>query len=153
MRPSHASCRSPTTRPSRAIPQQLRRWLESVDGLGFGVLSGVPVESGEVARVAELFGHVRMTNYGRVFDVRAVVEPANLAYTPLGLGPHTTTLTATRADAAAAALPLVERQGGENTLVDGFCVAEALRAARPGDFALLARPPRDFAVSRRAAPS
>ena len=70
-------------------PQQLRRWLESVDSLGFGLLVGVPVESGEVAGVAELFGHVRVTNYGRVFDVRSVVEPANLAYTPLGLGPHT----------------------------------------------------------------
>jgi hypothetical protein len=26
-------------------PQQLRRWLEAIDELGFGVLSGVPVES------------------------------------------------------------------------------------------------------------
>jgi gamma-butyrobetaine hydroxylase len=120
-------------------PQQLRRWLESLDSLGFGVLSGVPVESGEVARVAELFGHVRVTNYGRVFDVRSVVEPANLAYTPLGLGPHTDnpyrdpvpSLQLLHCLSSSAA-------GGENTLVDGFCVAEVLRAESPADFAVLA---------------
>jgi gamma-butyrobetaine hydroxylase len=120
-------------------PEQLRRWLESVDALGFGVLVGVPIESGEVARVAELFGHVRVTNYGRVFDVRSVVEPANLAYTALGLGPHTDnpyrdpvpTLQLLHCLSSSAA-------GGENTLVDGFCVAEALRADAPADFALLA---------------
>ena len=93
-----------------ADPRQLRRWLALVDSLGFGVLSGVPISDGEVARVAGLFAHVRTTNYGRVFDVRSVVEPANLAYTPLGLGAHTDNpVPRPRADAAAAALPVLER--------------------------------------------
>ena len=70
-------------------PQQLRRWLESVDSLGFGVLVGVPVESGEVARVAEGFGYVRETNYGRLFDVRVEGAPTNLAFTGLAIAPHT----------------------------------------------------------------
>jgi gamma-butyrobetaine dioxygenase len=120
-------------------PQELRRWLECVDGLGFGVLSGVPLESGSVADVAELFGHVRTTNYGRVFDVRSVVEPANLAYTPLGLSPHTDnpyrepvpTLQLLHCLSSSAS-------GGESTLVDGFHAAEILRAHHPADFALLA---------------
>src|SRR4029079_3556302 len=106
-------------------PQQLRRWLESVDSLGLGVLVGVPVERGEVARVAELFGHVRVTNYGRVFDVRSFVDPSSSAYTALGLGPHTDTpsrdpvptLQLLHCLSSSAA-------GGENTLVDGFCVPE-----------------------------
>ena len=110
----------------------------------------VPVESGEVARVAELFGYVRVTNYGRVFDVRSVVEPANLAYTPLGLGPHTDnpyrdpvpSLQLLHCLSSSAA-------GGESTLVDGFCVAEALRAAAPADFALLAGHCVTFALPRR----
>jgi gamma-butyrobetaine dioxygenase len=120
-------------------PQELRRWLELVDGIGFGILSGVPLESGSVADVAELFGHVRTTNYGRVFDVRSVVEPANLAYTSLGLSPHTDnpyrdpvpTLQLLHCLSSSAS-------GGESTLVDGFHVAEILRAEHPGDFALLA---------------
>ena len=120
-------------------PQQLRRWLESVDSLGFGLLSGVPVESGEVAAVAELFGHVRVTNYGRVFDVRSVVEPANLAYTPLGLGPHTDNPYRDPVPSLQLLHCLSSSaEGGESTLVDGFCVAEVLRAGQAADFALLA---------------
>jgi gamma-butyrobetaine hydroxylase len=120
-------------------PQELRRWLELVDGLGFGVLSGVPLEHGSVADVAALFGHVRTTNYGRVFDVRSVVEPANLAYSSLGLGPHTDnpyrdpvpTLQLLHCLSSSA-------HWAESTLVDGFHVAEILRADHPADFALLA---------------
>ena len=119
--------------------QELRRWLELVDGLGFAVLSGVPLENGSVADVAELFGHVRTTNYGSVFDVRSVAEPTNLAYTPLGLGPHTDnpyrdpvpTLQLLHCLSSSAS-------GGESTLVDGFHAAEILRAEHPADFALLA---------------
>ena len=120
-------------------PRQLRRWLGRVDQLGFGVLSDVPMSDGEVARVAGLFAHVRTTNYGRVFDVRPVIEPANLAYTPLGLGPHTDnpyrdpvpTLQLLHCLSSSA-------RGGESTLVDGFRVVEHLRVEHPGDFALLA---------------
>jgi gamma-butyrobetaine dioxygenase len=120
-------------------PQQLRRWRESVAGLGFGILSGVPVESGEVARVAELFGHVRVTNYGRVFDVRSVVEPTNLAYTALGLGAHTDNPYRDPVPSLQLLHCLSSSaSGGESTLVDGFCVTEALRADDPADFALLA---------------
>ena len=36
-----------------------------------------------------LFGYIRETNYGRWFDVRAEVNPTNLAYTSLGLQAHT----------------------------------------------------------------
>src|SRR5207302_198060 len=66
----------------------LRDWLAAVDELGFAILTGGPTEPGTVTRVAELFGFVRETNYGRLFDVRTVVNPTNLAYTGLGLGAH-----------------------------------------------------------------
>ena len=42
-----------------------------------------------LCEVAELFGYVRETNYGRWFEVRAEVNPNNLAYTNLGLQAHT----------------------------------------------------------------
>jgi gamma-butyrobetaine dioxygenase len=69
--------------------EPLREWLAAVDTLGFGILTGGPTEPGTVLRAAELFGFVRETNYGRLFDVRSVVNPSNLAYTGLGLGAHT----------------------------------------------------------------
>jgi gamma-butyrobetaine dioxygenase len=120
----------------------LRRWLGWVDELGFAILTAGPTEPGTVTRVAELFGFVRETNYGRLFDVRSVVDPTNLAYTGLGLGAHTDnpyrdpvpTLQLLHCLSSSAG-------GGENTLVDGFRVAAELPAHQ---FALLARHPIRF---------
>ena len=123
----------------------LRRWLAAVDELGFAILRGGPVEPGTVIRVAELFGFVRETNYGRLFDVRSVVDPTNLAYTGLGLGAHTDnpyrdpTPTLQLLHCLASSV-----QGGESTLVDGFRVAAELRRRHPAAFDLLARTPIRF---------
>ncbi|HEY4412983.1 MAG TPA: TauD/TfdA family dioxygenase [Gaiellaceae bacterium] len=120
----------------------LREWLAAVDELGFAILTDCPTEPGTVTRVAELFGFVRETNYGRLFDVKTVVNPTNLAYTGLGLGAHTDnpyrdptpTLQLLHCLASSA-------EGGENTLVDAFRVAEDLPRE---DFELLARTPIRF---------
>jgi gamma-butyrobetaine dioxygenase len=109
------------------------------------VLREVPLADGEVARVAELFSHVRTTNYGRWFDVRAVVDPANLAYSGLGLPAHTDnpyrdpvpTLQLLHCLQSSAS-------GGDNVLVDGFRAAAEVRRARPAGFELLASRPVDF---------
>lgn len=122
--------------------EKLRGWLAAVDALGFGILTGGPTEPGTVIRVTELFGFVRETNYGRLFDVRSVVNPTNLAYTGLGLGAHTDnpyrdptpTLQLLHCLSSSAA-------GGANTLVDAFRVAEDLDRAQ---FELLARHPIRF---------
>jgi gamma-butyrobetaine dioxygenase len=123
----------------------LRRWLAAVDDLGFAILTGGPTEPGTVTRVAELFGFVRETNYGRLFDVRSVVDPSNLAYTGLALGAHTDnpyrdptpTLQLLHCLASSAG-------GGENTLVDAFRVAQDLDREA---FELLARHPLRFRYS------
>jgi gamma-butyrobetaine dioxygenase len=120
----------------------LREWLVAIDELGFAILAGGPSEPGTVTRVAELFGFVRETNYGRLFDVKTVVNPTNLAYTGLGLGAHTDnpyreptpTLQLLHCLASSA-------DGGENTLVDSFRVAQELS---PDDFDLLTRTPITF---------
>src|SRR5256714_9488485 len=120
----------------------LRGWLAAVDELGFAILTGGPTEPGTVTRVAELFGFVRETNYGRLFDVETVVDPTNLAYTGLGLGAHTDnpyrdptpTLQLLHCLASSA-------DGGENTLVDGFRVVQDLTR---DDLELLARSPIRF---------
>jgi gamma-butyrobetaine hydroxylase len=120
----------------------LRGWLAAVDELGFAILTGGPTEPGTVTRVAELFGFVRETNYGRVFDVKTVVNPTNLAYTGLGLGAHTDnpyrdptpTLQLLHCLASSA-------DGGENTLVDAFRVVSDLPR---DDLELLAATPIRF---------
>jgi len=64
----------------------LRDWLAAIERYGFALLHGVPARPGMVLDVVKLFGYVRETNYGLLFDVKSVVNPNNLAYTGLGLG-------------------------------------------------------------------
>jgi gamma-butyrobetaine dioxygenase len=119
---------------------ELLRWLRGVEQMGCGMLRGIPVADGEVARVAELFSHVRETNYGRYFDVRSVVDPSNLANTSFGLAAHTD-------NPYRDPVPTMQllhclestARGGENMLVDGWRVAEEVRAQQPDGFDLLVR--------------
>lgn len=113
--------------------EALRAWLADLDRLGFALLLGGPTEPGTVTRVAERFGYVRETNYGRLFDVKTIVDPNNLAYTGLGLGAHTDnpyrdptpTLQLLHCLASSA-------EGGANTVVDGFRVAADLPSEQFG---------------------
>jgi len=126
-------------------PATLRRWLTAVARDGFAVMAGLPCESGALLRAAALFGYVRETNYGRFFDVRAEVNPTNLAYTNLGLQAHsdnpyrdpvpTLQILACLENSVA---------GGQSLVVDGFAVAERLRREDPAGFALLAGHPARF---------
>jgi gamma-butyrobetaine hydroxylase len=120
-------------------------WLETLATLGIAFLTGVPVDKDKVLEVAALIGWVRDTNYGRVFDVRAVPDPNNLAYTGLALGLHTDNpyrdpvpglqvLHCLRAGA----------EGGVSLFVDGLAVADALRSEDPEAFHVLASTPVRF---------
>jgi gamma-butyrobetaine dioxygenase len=125
--------------------QILRDWLQAVHDYGFALLRQVPVASAALLKVVALFGYVRETNYGPYFDVKSVVSPNNLAYTGLGLSPHTDNpyrdpaptlqLLHCLQDAAA---------GGDSIVVDGFAVAARLRQQAPEHFALLTRTPVTF---------
>ncbi len=115
-------------------------WLRRVERLGFALLHGVPTTPGTVCDVVGLFGYVRETNYGRLFDVVSVEEPLNLAFTALALGNHTDNpyrdpvpqLQLLHCLEAAG-------EGGESIVVDGFAVAERLRREAPEAFELLTK--------------
>ncbi len=119
--------------------------LDAVARYGFAVLRGVPAQPGTVLAVAETFGYVRETNYGRLFDVRVEPAPANLAFTSREIAPHTDNpyrdpvptvqLLHCLRDAAA---------GGDTGLVDGFAAAAALRAEDPQVFDVLTGTPFPF---------
>ena len=53
----------------------LAEWLGLVVRYGCAILRGAPTEEGTVCRIVEWFGYVRETNYGRLFEVKAVVNP------------------------------------------------------------------------------
>lgn len=114
------------------------RWLRQVDKIGFSILEGVPCEEGMVCKVAEIFGFLRVTNYGSLFDVRSEENPVNLAYTGLGLNVHTDNPYRDPVPGLQL-LHCLEASdgGGESILMDGFKVAATLRDEAPEDFKLL----------------
>ena len=117
-------------------------WLEAMVRDGVARVTGVPRESGAVCEVVETFGWVRETNYGRWFDVKATVNPANLADTNLGLQAHTDNPYRDPAPTVQV-LACLENdvEGGVSTVVDGWAVACDLAARDPEGFALLATRP------------
>jgi gamma-butyrobetaine dioxygenase len=120
-------------------------WLETVLSAGIAFLEGVPAEPGQVLEVASLIGWVRETNYGRIFDVRAVPDPNNLAYTNRPLALHTDNPYRDPVPGLQILHCLCAgREGGVSLFADGFAIAEALRAEGPGSFQLLASTPVSF---------
>ncbi len=119
--------------------------LRTLGDYGFALLREVPIAPGQVAAVGDRLGHVRVTNYGRLFDVISRPDPNNLAYTALALGVHTDnpyrdpTPGLQLLHCLEAGAP-----GGDTVLVDGFRAAEELRRREPEAFALLARLPLAF---------
>ena len=123
-------------------------WLERYAALGFGVLQNVPRELGAVAEVGDRLGFVRVTNYGRLFDVKSVPNPTNLAYTAVGLGVHSDN-PYRHPSPGVQLLHCLESDapGGDTLLVDGLHAAELLRREDPDAFLLLAKVPMSFRYS------
>lgn len=114
-------------------------WIEEVVRHGFGKIENGPVEERALFKIVDLFGYVRETNYGRLFEVRTEVNPTNLAFTGLGLQAHTDnpyrdpvpTIQVLYCLESSAA-------GGENMVVDGFACARRLQQENPIYFDVLA---------------
>jgi len=121
-------------------PGARRDWLARVARLGFGKLTGGPIEDQALMQVVDLFGYVRETNYGRHFEVRTEVNPTNLAYTGLGLQAHTDNPYRDPVPSIQVLYCLESSAaGGENMVVDGFAAALKLRDENPDWFDVLSR--------------
>lgn len=116
-----------------------REWIEQITRYGFGKIVGGPIEEGALFDVVDLFGYVRETNYGKLFEVRTEVNPTNLAFTGLGLQAHTD-------NPYRDPVPTIQilyclessAAGGENMVVDGFACAQRLRDENQEYFDVLA---------------
>ena len=120
-------------------------WVEAFLSFGFVIFEGVPTAPGTVLKVGATFGFTRETNFGALFDVRSTPDATDLAYTSVALDPHTDNPYRTPVPGIQLLHCLVnETRGGLSTLVDGFAVAQALRAADPAAFAVLSSTPVRF---------
>jgi len=130
---------------SRALPAVQRdpgarlEWLTRLiqDGLAF--LREVSGSEDGILEAMQSVGRIAETNYGLVFDVRAVPQPENLAYSDLGLGLHTDNPYREPVPGFQALHTLLAApDGGDSLFADGFALAEHLRTVDPAAFALLA---------------
>lgn len=113
------------------------------DGLAF--LREVPRTDGAILEAMGRVGQVAETNYGRLFDVRAVEQPENLAFSDRGLGlhldnPYREPVPGFQALHTLLAAP----DGGDSLFADGFALAAHLRDTAPDAFELLTRTPVPF---------
>jgi alpha-ketoglutarate-dependent taurine dioxygenase len=120
-------------------------WLTRLTQSGLAFIRGVPTTEAGILESMRHVGRVCETNYGRVFDVRSVPQPENLAYSDLGLGLHTDNPYREPVPGFQALHALmISPDGGESLFADGFALAEHLRSARPEDFARLTSTPVPF---------
>lgn len=121
----------------------LRRWLDGLAEYGLAVLTGAPVEEDAVAGVAELFGHVRVTNYGRIFDVTVRADASNLADTASALSLHTDNPYREPTPGLQLLQCLVSSvTGGDSIVADGF---RAVAQLSPEALDVLVRQPIRYA--------
>jgi gamma-butyrobetaine dioxygenase len=103
------------------------------------VVDHSPTQPDTVLAIAERFGYVRQTNFGRLFDVRSVPNSNDLAYRAIGLGPHTDNPYRVPVPGIQLLHCLVNQTtGGLSTLVDAVAVTDQLRHDDPAGFELLA---------------
>jgi len=135
-----------------ADPRARLIWLTRLLQDGIAFLSEVPrVESGILEAMA-LVGRVAETNYGLVFDVRAVPQPENLAYSDVGLGLHTDNPYREPVPGFQALHTLLAApDGGDSLFADGFALAEHLRRSTAGAFTVLTRTAVPFRYRSRSA--
>ncbi len=115
-------------------------WLKQIQRYGFATLSNGPVEEEALFDVVKLFGFVRETNYGRLFNVRTEVNPTNLAFTGLGLQAHTDNPYRDPVPTLQILYCLENSAtGGENSVVDGFRAVQKLRSENQSWFDVLSK--------------
>jgi len=120
----------------------LLEWLVALRDLGLTRLRDVPCELDAVGRIAERIGPIRETNFGLLWDVRSEPTPITNANTDLALPPHVDLCTR-EYQPGLQFLHCISNTvpGGRGRYVDGFRVAEILRAEHPEHYDVLTTMP------------
>lgn len=115
--------------------------LRSLRDHGIAMLTGVPAETEATARVAGRYGPIRETSYGKVFDLISRPDARVAGETARAQIPHTDEPFRYSPPGFIFfhAIKTGAGTGGTSLMVDGFHVAELMRANTPSLFDLLTR--------------
>ena len=121
-------------------PAGLHEWLSTVARYGFAIVDGTPATAEATEALIRRVGYVRETIFGGFWEFTADLAKADMAYTNLHLPAHTDGTYCHDAPGLQMLHCLYfDGDGGDSTLVDGFKIAEILRATEPHLFEMLAR--------------
>ncbi len=116
----------------------VRQWLTTVAAYGFAIVTGTPTNTAATENLIRRVGYVRETIFGGFWEFTADLAKADLAYTNLHLSAHTDGTYCHDAPGLQMLHCLYfDGTGGDSTLVDGFKIADVLRATEPQLFATL----------------
>ncbi|HAE00333.1 MAG TPA: gamma-butyrobetaine dioxygenase, partial [Rhodospirillaceae bacterium] len=95
---------------------------------GFALLRDTPSTEDSLLDIAQVFGPIRETNWGRLFNVRTEAVATDLAYTGLALTAHTDNPYRRSVPGIQFLHCLAnDATGGESTIVDGLSICTALK--------------------------
>ncbi|XP_053721851.1 gamma-butyrobetaine dioxygenase [Synchiropus splendidus] len=125
-------------------------WLLALRQVGIVYLKGAPAEQGQVSRLAERIGYLRLTFYGHTWQVQDKSNANNVAYTSGKLSLHTD-YPALHFAPGVQFLHCVSpaMEGGESEVVDGFHMAMQLQREDPEAFHTLTSLLIDFTDTGR----
>jgi alpha-ketoglutarate-dependent taurine dioxygenase/DUF971 family protein len=117
--------------------------FQRIADYGFAIINDVPVEEEQIEQLAAVFGFIRQTHYGRIFDLISTPQQRILAQTAHAIRPHNDELFRDPIPGLFMmhCLRASDCGGGASILVDGFKAAENLRAHNRGLFDLLCQVP------------
>ena len=124
----------------------LLRFLQHLERFGVAFLRNVPTaDHRQVEKVAERFGPIRETFYGRSWDVKSVPNAKNIAYTSLFLDLHMD-LMYFEAPPGLQFLHCLENSvtGGESLFLDIFNAVQILKQRDPAAYHCLSTTPVTF---------
>lgn len=125
--------------------------LSEVAQYGLVRLAGAGIDLDELDHTVARFGFIRETNYGRLFEVRVVADPDNVAFTAEALEPHTD--NPYREPVPTLQLLHCIRDsgaGGATSFVDGYALARWFRESHPDDFHRLSQRAVPFSFTTAA---
>lgn len=126
-------------------PMEEARWVEALHVHGLAILENLDSTPEVIETVPARLGPIRATNFGSVFDVRSKPDADSNAYTAMTLPVHTDLATREFVPGLQFLHCLANgADGGDSLLVDGFRIADHLRATDPAAFEALTTLPLTY---------
>ncbi|TPX36161.1 hypothetical protein SmJEL517_g01655 [Synchytrium microbalum] len=125
--------------------QGLWQALDTIRKYGLVFIQGLPDQDLAVESLAEKFGCIRRTFYGKSWDVKSIPQARNIAYTSLYLGLHMDLLYF-EAPPGLQFLHCLKNsvQGGTSIFVDAFKAVQELKETSPDAYNTLVNTPVTF---------